>query len=205
MTAARVAMNVPKSIFRQYDVRGLVGTRAHARVRPRRSAAPSRAPAGSGRAARRSIAVGRDNRPSGRALAEGVRRGIVEAGGTAVDVGTLPTPALYFAVHALETDGGVPGHRLAQSAGVQRLQDGARRRGRSTATRSWSSGRSSSPSGGGAGTGRETGDGSVLPRYRDAIVSRHRLARPVRVVVDCGNGVGQPHRRVHARRRSAPR
>jgi hypothetical protein len=53
------------------------------------------------------IAVGRDNRPSGGELADGVRRGIVEAGGSAVDVGIVPTPALYFAVKSLGTDGGV--------------------------------------------------------------------------------------------------
>src|SRR6185312_2907586 len=36
----------------------------------------------------------------------------------------------------------------------------------------------------------ETADGSVLRKYRDGIVSRHHLHRPVRVVVDCGNGTG---------------
>ena len=40
------------------------------------------------------------------------------------------------------------------------------------------------------GKGTETADGSVLRKYRDGIVSRHRLHRPVRVVVDCGNGTG---------------
>jgi phosphomannomutase/phosphoglucomutase len=39
-----------------------------------------------------------------------------------------------------------------------------------------------------AGDGAERADGSVLPAYREAIVTRHRLARPVKVVVDCGNG-----------------
>ena len=99
-------MNVPRSIFRQYDVRGLVGTEltpdlARALGRAFATVAWDRL----GRAPL--IAVGRDNRPSGAALAEGVRRGLVEAGATAVDVGTLPTPALYFAVTALGTDGGV--------------------------------------------------------------------------------------------------
>src|SRR5215210_3511255 len=99
-------MNVPKSVFRQYDVRGIVDrelTPEFARALGRAFATEAwsrlgRAPV---------IAVGRDNRPSGPALSGGVRRGIAEAGGTAVDVGTLPTPALYFAVAALETDGGV--------------------------------------------------------------------------------------------------
>ena len=100
-------MNVPKSIFRQYDIRGLVDSRAHARRSPGRWAGRSPPSRGTGSAARRRIAVGRDNRPSGPALSQGVRLGIADAGGTAVDVGTLPTPALYFAVSALETDGGV--------------------------------------------------------------------------------------------------
>src|SRR5688572_31622639 len=99
-------MNVPKSIFRQYDVRGLVDTEltpelARALGRAFTTVAWDRI----GRAP--VIAVGRDNRPSGPALSEGVRRGIAEAGGTAIDIGTVPTPALYFAVSALGTDGGL--------------------------------------------------------------------------------------------------
>ena len=90
-------MKVPKSMFRQYDVRGIVDREltpelARALGRAFGSVARDRL----GRAP--TIAVGRDNRPSGPRLSEGVRRGIVESGGTAVDVGTLPTPALYFAV-----------------------------------------------------------------------------------------------------------
>jgi phosphomannomutase/phosphoglucomutase len=41
-----------------------------------------------------------------------------------------------------------------------------------------------------SGQGKESSDGSVLQRYREGIISRHRLERPVRVVVDCGNGGG---------------
>jgi phosphomannomutase/phosphoglucomutase len=40
------------------------------------------------------------------------------------------------------------------------------------------------------GDGREASDSSVLQRYRGAIITRHQLERTVRVVVDCGNGVG---------------
>ena len=84
-------MNVPKSIFRQYDVRGLVDhelTPEFARALGRAFASVAherlgRAPV---------IAVGRDTRPSGDSLSRGVRKGITEAGGTAIDVGMLPTP-----------------------------------------------------------------------------------------------------------------
>ena len=181
-------MNVPRSIFRQYDIRGLVGTeltpelargigRAFATVGWQRL---GRAPM---------LVVGRDNRPSGTALAQAVRAGVVEAGGTAVDVGTLPTPALYFAVPTLGADGGVQvtgSHNPPEFNGFKLVLGGDAFHGDEIlelweliVTERWRT-----------GGGRETSDGSVLERYREAIVSRHHLERAVRVVVDCGNGVG---------------
>ena len=181
-------MNVPKSIFRQYDVRGIVGkelTPELGRAIGRSFASVAwerlgRAPV---------IAVGRDNRPSGPALSQGVRTGIADAGGTAIDVGTLPTPALYFAVTALETDGGLQvtgSHNPPEFNGFKMVLGGEAFHGDEilelweiiTAER-WRSGK-----------GRETSDDTVLRRYRDGIVSRHHLARRVKVVVDCGNGAG---------------
>jgi phosphomannomutase / phosphoglucomutase len=181
-------MNVPKSVFRQYDVRGLVDReltpefaralgRAFASVAADRLGRPP------------VIAVGRDNRPSGPALSQGVRTGIVEAGGTAVDVGTLPTPALYFAVSALGTDAGLQvtgSHNPPEFNGFKMVLEGEAFHGEDILglweiimAELWRSGR-----------GKETSDGSVLQRYREGIISRHRLERPVRVAVDCGNGVG---------------
>jgi phosphomannomutase / phosphoglucomutase len=181
-------MNVPKSIFRQYDVRGLVETQltpdfARALGRAFASVAWERL----GRAP--VIAVGRDNRPSGPSLSQGVRLGIADAGGTAVDVGTLPTPALYFAVSALKTDGGVQvtgSHNPPEFNGFKMVLGGEAFHGDEIlglweiiVAERWRSGK-----------GNETTDNSVLRRYREAIVSRHKLARPVKVVADCGNGVG---------------
>jgi phosphomannomutase / phosphoglucomutase len=181
-------VNIPKSIFRQYDVRGLVDrelTPEFARALGRAFASVAtdrlgRAPV---------IAVGRDNRPSGPALSQGVRAGIVDAGGTAVDVGTLPTPALYFAVSALGTDAGLQvtgSHNPPEFNGFKMVLAGEAFHGEEILelweiimAERWRSGR-----------GKETADSSVLQRYREGIISRHRLERPVRVVVDCGNGVG---------------
>ena len=181
-------MNVPKSIFRQYDVRGLVDaqlTSDFARALGRAFASVAwerlgRAPV---------IAVGRDNRPSGPILSQGVRLGIADAGGTAVDVGTLPTPALYFAVSALQTDGGVQvtgSHNPPEFNGFKMVLGGEAFHGDEIlelweiiVAERWRSGK-----------GNETTDNSVLRHYREAIVSRNKLARPVKVVADCGNGVG---------------
>jgi phosphomannomutase / phosphoglucomutase len=183
-------MNVPKSIFRQYDIRGIVGRE----LTPELARAVGRAFAGVarerlGRAP--TIAVGRDNRPSGPELSRGIRQGIVDAGGTAVDVGTLPTPALYFAVSALETDGGLQvtgSHNPPEFNGFKMVLGNDAFHGDEilelweiiTAER-WHAGE---------GAGKETSDGSVLQRYREGITRRHQLARRVKVVVDCGNGVG---------------
>ena len=182
-------MRVPATIFRQYDIRGTVGDQLTPDL--------ARAVGGSfatlanerlGRPAR--IAVGRDNRPSGPALTDAVCEGIVAAGGSTVEVGMLPTPALYFATHTLGVDGGlqvtgshnppefngfkmVLGGEAIAGDDIQRLYGiiAADRIGRGPA-------------------GTRASDGSVLAAYRDAIVSRNTpLARPVKVVVDCGNGV----------------
>jgi len=183
----RTAVNVPKNIFREYDIRGLVDRElspelGHAIGRAYATVAWNklgRAPV---------LAVGRDNRPSGGALARGVREGIAASGGTAVDVGELPTPALYFAVFQLHTDGGlqvtgshnppefngfkmVVGDDAIHGDGILELYD-------IITKESWRQGQ-----------GGQRADGSVLPAYREAVVSRHKLTRPVRVVADCGNGV----------------
>ena len=181
-------MNVPKSIFRQYDVRGLVGRELTADLA--RALGRAFATVGWDRLGRAPvIAVGRDNRPSGGELADGVRRGIVEAGGSAVDVGIVPTPALYFAVNALGTDGGVQvtgSHNPPEFNGFKLVLGGEAFHGAELlelweiiVAERWRT-----------GAGRESSDGSILARYREAILSRHRLERPVRVVVDCGNGAG---------------
>ncbi|MDH5283883.1 MAG: phosphomannomutase/phosphoglucomutase, partial [Gemmatimonadota bacterium] len=180
-------MNVPRSIFRQYDIRGLVGEELTPALG--RALGQALATIGWEQLGREPvIAVGRDNRPSGIDLSEGVIAGIQAAGGTAVDVGEMPTPALYFASHAPGVDGGVQvtgSHNPPEYNGFKMVLGGKSLYGDTIqrihqiiSRESWR-----------AGVGSATADGAVLSRYQRAIVQRHRLHRPVRVVVDCGNGV----------------
>ncbi len=180
-------MKVPRTVFRQYDVRGLVDvelTPAFARALGRAVASAAwerlgRAPV---------LAVGRDNRPSGPALSEGVRLGIADAGGTAIDVGELPTPALYFAVHHVGTDGGLQvtgSHNPPEFNGFKMVLAGEALHGDQilalhdvVTAESWRQ-----------GAGKVTAASGILEAYRQAITGRHRLERVVRAVVDCGNGV----------------
>lgn len=180
-------METPNSIFREYDVRGIVGSeltpefaealgKAYATVaRERVGHAPV-------------LAVGRDNRPSGDALAAGIRRGITATGGTAIDIGMVPTPALYYAVVALGVDGGLQvtgSHNPPEFNGFKMGAGGDSLHGaelqrlhQMIADEAYA-----------VGDGRERSDDSMLRRYSQAIIERHHLARPVKVVVDCGNGV----------------
>ncbi len=180
-------MNVPQSIFRQYDIRGVVGselTPAFAEQLGRAIGTAARARLG--RPA--TLAIGRDNRPSGEALASALRHGVVATGCSAIDVGMLPTPALYFAVSALGTDGGVQvtgSHNPPEYNGFKITLDGEAIHGEAIlalwgtiVTERFEE-----------GAGHHGSDASILSRYRQAIVERHHLARPVKVVVDCGNGV----------------
>ena len=182
-------MRVPATIFRQYDIRGTTGDQltpelaravggAYATMAIERLGRPPR------------VAVGRDNRPTGLDLARAVRQGITAAGGTAIDVGELPTPALYFATHTLPVDGGIQvtgSHNPPEFNGFKMVLSGLGIYGddiqalyRSIAD----DGLTMRPG------GQETRETGVLAAYREAIVQRNTpLARRVKVVVDCGNGV----------------
>lgn len=181
-------MRVPRSIFRQYDIRGIVGeelTPAFARALGRAFAAFARERIGK----EATLAVGRDNRPSGAALAAALRAGMAAGGAAVVDVGELPTPALYFGVQALRLDGGVQvtgSHNPPEFNGFKMVLDGHSVHGDDIQLLYEAVTLEQAPE----RPGRESADGSVLDGYREAIVARHTLARPVRVVVDCGNGVG---------------
>ena len=182
-------MDVPAVIFRQYDIRGLVGDE----LTPQLAHAVGRALTTVGRknwVETRKSAVGFDNRPSGLTLSSAMRDGIAAAGGTAVDVGMLPTPALYLAVEELDVDGGVQitgSHNPPEFNGFKMLMAGETLHGDAIQhlRELIENDRLDS------GSGTIEGDDSVLLRYADAIASRNGpLSAPIKVVVDCGNGVG---------------
>ncbi len=180
-------MQVPRTIFREYDIRGLVETElTPAFAEHLGRAVASEAWHRIGRAP--TLVVGRDNRPSGDALARALRAGIAATGATAIDVGELPTPALYFAIRALQVDGGMQvtgSHNPPEYNGFKTVLGEEALHGEEVLdlyqrimTEDYRD-----------GAGHQASDSSVLGRYRDEIVAHHQLDRPVRVVVDCGNGV----------------
>lgn len=184
-------MRLPATIFRQYDIRGIVGdqlTPAAARAVGQAYTTFAWERLKNGKPPR--VAVGRDNRPSGSALAAGVREGIAAAGGTAIDVGELPTPALYFATKTLPVDGGIQvtgSHNPPEFNGFKMVlaHDAVFGDDIQVLHRLIDDGKLAAKPGGQISTHRD-----LLAAYRAAIVKRNvPLARRPKVVVDCGNGV----------------
>lgn len=175
-------------IFRQYDIRGVVGSdvtaetaehigRAFASLAIRRLGKPNPV-----------LALGRDNRLTSDELAAAVSRGMVAAGAQVFDVGLVPTPVHSFAVYYLGTDGGLQvtgSHNPPQYNGFKMTLGG-----RSVFGDAIQELRRMIVEG-----DVETGEGSVerhdvLDDYVRIVSSKFQIARPVKVVVDCGNGTG---------------
>jgi phosphomannomutase/phosphoglucomutase len=184
-TAAPPTLAVDPSIFRAYDVRGVVGTSLTAEVAFAlgQSIGSVMREKGLGE-----IVVGRDGRLSGPELAGALSDGLREAGIDVIDLGAVPTPVVYYAAFKFETGSGVAvtgshnppdyngfkivvgGETLAESA----IQDLYRRIASGELAR------------GGKGRLRQV---EVGADYLERIVSDVQMERPFKVVVDCGNGI----------------
>jgi phosphomannomutase/phosphoglucomutase len=184
-------MSISQTIFRQYDVRGIVGddlTEDVAYGIGRGYAAMLAA-----RGIRGAVAVGRDNRPSGTALRDALVRGFTECGVDVVDVGVVPTPLLYWALHHEAVVGGIQitgSHNPPEYNGFKMCLGTASLHGADIQSLYQLIIGGDFPVG--HGIVREV---AVIDRYVADIAERvgriaHPDGSPVRVVYDCGNGAG---------------
>ena len=177
-------MNLPAEIFKAYDIRGIVGKSLTADVVRRIGHALGSLALEQGQTA---IAVGRDGRLSGPELAGALIDGICAAGCDAIDVGCVPTPVTYFAAYELGCNSCVSvtgSHNPPDYNGLKMVIAGTtlaldaiqevKRRAASGDLRD------------GNGQRRSV---DVKGAYIERIVSDVRLARPLKIVMDCGNGV----------------
>src|SRR5688572_16639368 len=180
-------MSVAPGIFRQYDIRGIVDrdltTEAATFVGRAYAALLAE------RGIRGAVAVGRDNRPSGPALREALVGGLTQSGVDVVDVGVIPTPLLYWSLHHVGVVGGIQitgSHNPPEYNGFKLSLGTASLHG-DEIQHLLALGRGGRfPSG--KGTIRTT---EVIDPYVDDVAARiGPISRPLRVVVDCGNGAG---------------
>ena len=177
-------INLPAEIFKAYDIRGIVGKSLTAEVVRRIGHALGSLAVEHGQTA---IAVGRDGRLSGPELAGALIDGICAAGCDAIDVGCVPTPVTYFAAWELGCNSCVSvtgSHNPPDYNGLKMVIAGTtlaldaiqqlKRRANSGDLRHGNGKRSSA---------------DVKSAYIERIVSDVHLARPLKIVMDCGNGV----------------
>jgi phosphomannomutase len=178
-------MQLSPSIFKAYDVRGIVPSTLDEEV----AEALGRS---FGTLARRegetTVAVGRDGRLSGPSLAAALVRGLVASGVDVIDVGMVTTPMLYFAASTLANSGIqlTGSHNPKDYNGFKMVLAGRAIYGddiqglrRMMESSGWD--QPAAP-----GTVRNV---NIFAPYRDRIQGDIKLARPMKIVVDCGNGV----------------
>ena len=180
-------MHVQASAFKAYDIRGIVGAGIDEIFAEHLGRAFGSEAIAAGE---RAVAVGRDGRLSGPGLVAGLIRGLVSTGLDVVDIGAVTTPMLYYVAATRGAHGCRSGIQVTGShnpkdyngfkmvlAGraiygddIQKLRERmvsetyTKKRGRKAAM-------------------------NIVPEYTARIVGDARLARPMKIVVDCGNGI----------------
>lgn len=181
-------MNINPEIFREYDIRGIVGKDLDETVIER--IARGYAAYMRGKRHHNTVVVARDGRLSGRAFVNAAIDGLASAGFNVIDIGQVPTPVCYYALNTLKVDGGfmiTASHNPKEYNGmkvavgkttiygekIQKLR-------RLTETGAY-----------------PTSDKpititrmNIIPAYMRRIARDIKLKRKLRIVVDAANGVG---------------
>jgi len=180
--------NLSERIFRQYDIRGIVGEDLDSDVAEAVGRAFGSHVRATSETANPRVAVGHDNRLTSPELAEGLIGGIRAAGVDVVDVGLVPTPTLYWAGATLGTEGSVQitgSHNPPEWNGIKMTTVGGSLYGEDIQNLRRRI----------VEDDLETGQGGlermdILDRYIADVSGCFDLSRPLRVAVDAGNGTG---------------
>ena len=183
MSSAK-APNLPASIFRAYDIRGVVGDSLTTETAYWVGRAIGSESLAKGEP---NVSVGRDGRLSGPELVQHLIQGLLDSGCDVSDIGMVPTPVLYYAANILAGKSGVMltgSHNPPDYNGFKIVIAGdtlANEQIQTLRKRIESNDLSS-----GVGKVEQV---DVLERYFEQIRSDIAMAKPMKVVVDCGNGV----------------
>ena len=180
-------MHIDPTIFKAYDIRGVVGKNVDERFAEHLGRAFGSEAVAAGE---RAVAVGRDGRVSGPGLAAALVRGLKSTGLDVVDIGMVTTPMLYYVAatrgqHGCRSGIMVTGsHNPKDYNGFKMVMSGRAIYGediqtlkRRIETENYSARR-----------GRSARM-DIVPEYSARIIGDCKLARPMKIVVDSGNGI----------------
>jgi len=186
--ALQEQLSVSRAIFREYDIRGMVGSELTTTVLE--SMGRAFGTYMQRRTGRRQIVVGRDVRPSSAPFGEAAIQGLVASGCQVIDIGQVPTPLTSFAVNHFWVDGAAQvtaSHNPAEfnglklQVGMEALSgDELQKVERLIASGSFA-----------------TGEGERLARdviypYLNCVAHKVQIGRSLRVAIDAGNGSAGP-------------
>jgi phosphomannomutase len=180
-------MHVQTSAFKAYDIRGIVGAGIDEIFAEHLGRAFGSEAIAAGE---RAVAVGRDGRLSGPGLVAGLIRGLASTGLDVVDIGAVTTPMLYYVAATRGAHGCRSGIQVTGShnpkdyngfkmvlAGRAIYGDDIQKLRERMVSETYTTKR-----------GRKAVM-NIVPEYTARIVGDARLARPMKIVVDCGNGI----------------
>ncbi len=176
---------IPTHVFRTYDIRGLVDKDFDEEAVERLGKACGALFLDRGQ---KTCVLGHDARLSSPAYRDAMAAGLRSTGVNAIDIGMVPTPLLYFAVLHLGLPAGImvtASHNPAEYNGFKIWSGSGTLRPEDIRHLKTLLDAGNFPQGQGAFSSTD-----VRPAYREAITSRVNLARPLKVVVDGGNGAG---------------
>ena len=178
---------ISPGIFRQYDIRGIYGKDLTVEAAEAIGRGYTIVLAEHG--LKGAVAVGRDNRPSGGALRDALVRGLTSTGLDVIDIGEVPTPLLYWALHNLPVVAGIQitgSHNPPEYNGFKCCVGTGSLHGEGILHLRDIIAKGVFPTG--AGT---VSHEAVVDRYVVDVATRiGPLPKDMKVVIDCGNGAG---------------
>ncbi len=179
-------VSLDRSIFRAYDIRGIIGVNLDAGIACKVGEAVGTILVENGL---RGIVVGYDGRLSSPTMADGLCEGLASTGIEVINIGQVPTPVVYFAANTGEFTSGISvtgSHNPPDYNGLKIVIDGHTLSGDAimdifTRIIEKKIIRADKP-----GAIRQQ---DIIPAYIERIAEDVHIEQPLKVVVDCGNGV----------------
>lgn len=178
-----------KTIFKAYDIRGIIDKTLDASVAKKIGWAFGQAALAKGE---KRVVIGRDGRLSGPELAGALAQGLQSAGVDVIDLGVVATPMVYFGTNVLDTRSGIMvtgSHNPPDYNGFKMVLAGEAIYGDAILALYHSIVAHDSDGAAAVAAPGNYSTHDIRAAYIERILGDVKLARPIKIAVDCGNGV----------------